>query len=231
MRKKIVADVPPTSPGQIRVEYLPIGGIHKYDRNPRDNSKAVSAVRKSLREFGFLVPIVVDSNYVIAAGHTRYEAAMQEGLTVVPVIRASHLSERQIQAFRVADNKLSELADWRNDYLALEMQEIIASGITMEELGFTEQEIDCLSDMVADDCLSAGEFQEDRSTVPEEDRASTSTRAPSNTRCVIGPFVFSVPASAFNQWAADIRTSNEYNGESIITDLKTRLGLSNFING
>lgn len=84
-----------------------INEITPYENNPRDNSKAISYVANSIREFGFKVPIVVDKDNVIVAGHTRLKAAEMLGLETVPVIVADDLTEEQINAFRLVDNKSS----------------------------------------------------------------------------------------------------------------------------
>ena len=83
-----------------------------YENNPRINDSAVEGVKRSIESFGFNVPIVVDINNVVVTGHTRLKAAIELGLTSVPVIVASHLTEEQIQAFRLADNRVSENSSW-----------------------------------------------------------------------------------------------------------------------
>ena len=85
--------------------------ITPYKNNPRNNDEAVGPVAESIKEFGFKVPIVVDKNGEIVNGHTRYKAAQKLGLETVPVIVADDLSEEQIKAFRLADNKVGEIAD------------------------------------------------------------------------------------------------------------------------
>lgn len=110
--------------------------ITPYENNPRDNDQAVDAVASSIKEFGFKVPIVIDAQGVIVAGHTRHKAAKKLGLEKVPCIVADDLSDEQIRAFRLADNKTAELADWNEDLLAQELAEIEASGLSKEEKGF-----------------------------------------------------------------------------------------------
>ncbi len=99
-------------------ETVSINELIPYENNPRINDKAVDAVAASIKEFGFKVPIIVDTENVIIAGHTRLKAAQKLGLQEVPVIVADDLTPEQIKAFRLADNKVSELADW--DFLKLE---------------------------------------------------------------------------------------------------------------
>jgi site-specific DNA-methyltransferase (adenine-specific) len=109
--------------------------IKPYENNPRHNDNAVDAVANSIREFGFKVPIVVDSEGVIVAGHTRYKAAQKLGLQTVPCLVADDLNEEQINAFRLADNKVGELATWDLDTLKVELDNI--GEIDMSEFGFS----------------------------------------------------------------------------------------------
>lgn len=104
-----------------------------YINNPRNNDQAVDAVASSINNFGFKVPIVVDGDNEIVNGHTRLKAAKKLGLTEVPVIVADDLTEEQIRAFRLADNKVSELAEWDMDALKVEMEQIT---MNMQQFGF-----------------------------------------------------------------------------------------------
>lgn len=109
-----------------------------YENNPRDNDGAVEYVANSIREFGFKVPIVIDKDGVIVAGHTRYKASKLLGLDEVPCIVADDLSEEQVKAFRLADNKVSEQAQWDLKLLDNELDDII--GLNMEDFGFLKIE-------------------------------------------------------------------------------------------
>lgn len=113
---------------------LKLSEIIPYEKNPRNNDKAIEPVAKSIEEFGFKVPIVIDSENVIVCGHTRYKAAQKLKLEKVPCIMADDLSEEQIKAFRLADNKTAELAEWDIDLLSEELFDI--SNIDMAEFGF-----------------------------------------------------------------------------------------------
>lgn len=106
----------------------------EYENNPRNNDGAVEAVAASIREFGFKVPIVVDAENVIIAGHTRLKAAKLLGLEKVPCIVADDLNPDQIRAFRLADNKVSELAGW--DFVKLEEELAALDVFDMSEFGF-----------------------------------------------------------------------------------------------
>jgi site-specific DNA-methyltransferase (adenine-specific) len=108
--------------------------IKPYEKNPRKNDEAVEYVANSIKQFGFKVPIVIDKNGVIVAGHTRYKAAKELGLEKLPCIIADDLTEEQVKAFRLADNKVGEFAEWDFDLLGEELDGIF--DIDMSELGF-----------------------------------------------------------------------------------------------
>ena len=118
----------------MQIVYRNINDITPYEKNPRQNDEAVDYVAKSIKEFGFKVPIIIDKNYVIVSGHTRLKAAKQLGLKEVPTIMVDDLTEEQIKAFRLADNKVSEKAEWDNDLLGEELDNIL--NINMEDFGF-----------------------------------------------------------------------------------------------
>lgn len=109
--------------------------LTQYENNPRNNEYAVEGVANSIREFGFKVPIVIDKNNVIVSGHTRYLACKELGIETVPCIVADDLTDEQIKAFRLADNKVSEVALWDFDKLNMELAEI---EIDMTDFGFSE---------------------------------------------------------------------------------------------
>ena len=121
--------------------------LQEYESNPRNNDEAIKAVANSIREFGFKVPIVITSDNVIIAGHTRLKASVSLGLTEVPCIIADDLNEEQIKAFRLADNKTAELASW--DLSKLE-DELANLDMDMLQFGFEEME-ELLPDNAADD--------------------------------------------------------------------------------
>ena len=103
---------------------LPMGEVHPYGNNPRKNDGAVNAVAESIRQCSYVAPIIVDEGNVIIAGHTRYKAAGRLGLKTVPCVIADELTEEQVKAFRLADNKVGELAEWDVDLLPLELADI-----------------------------------------------------------------------------------------------------------
>lgn len=111
-----------------------ISEIRPYENNPRNNDEAVDAVANSIREFGWQQPIVVDKDGVIIAGHTRYKAAQKLGAKKVPVVVADHLTDEQVRAYRLADNKSAELATWDDQALEDELDSIL--DIDMSDFGF-----------------------------------------------------------------------------------------------
>ena len=125
------------------IEWMPIGSVKPYDRNPRRNDDAVDAVANSIAEFGFKNPIIVDSDMVIIAGHTRLKAARKLGLKEVPVVIASDLTAEQARAFRLVDNRTAELADWDDDLLQEELDALM-DDFDMEEFGFEAEAPDDL---------------------------------------------------------------------------------------
>lgn len=104
-----------------------------YENNPRNNTEAIQYVANSIKEFGFKVPLVIDSDNVVICGHTRLLAAKQLGLKDVPCVVANDLTNEQIKAFRLADNKVGEIATWDLDKLQLELDFLDCN---MEEFGF-----------------------------------------------------------------------------------------------
>lgn len=116
--------------------------LKEYTNNPRDNDGAVEAVAESIKQFGFKAPIIIDRDGVIVAGHTRKKAAERLGLLSVPCIVADDLTPEQIKAFRLADNKTGELAEWDFSALEKELAELTAFDVDMSAFGFYDFEDD-----------------------------------------------------------------------------------------
>ncbi len=111
-----------------------ISEIIPYEKNPRKNEQSVEKVAKSIEEFGFKVPVVIDKNNVIVCGHTRYKAANKLHLKTIPCVIADDLSDQQIKAYRLADNKVGEDSEWNLEILAEEISDIL--DIDMTDFGF-----------------------------------------------------------------------------------------------
>jgi ParB-like chromosome segregation protein Spo0J len=118
-----------------------IDRLTPYARNPRKNDAAVDKVAASLKEFGWRQPVVVDKEGVIIAGHTRYKAARKLGLTEVPVHVADNLTPAQVKAYRIADNRVGELADWDMELLALEIEDLKLEDYPIDLTGFDAGEL------------------------------------------------------------------------------------------
>ncbi len=138
----------------LNVELRPLAEIKPYGKNPRDNDAAVDAVAESIRRFGFRQPIVVDAEGVIVCGHTRWKAAQKLGLEQVPVHVARDLTPEQIRAYRIADNKTAELAEWNLELLPIELAELQGAGIDWSLLGFDADELARLFDPGVKDGLT-----------------------------------------------------------------------------
>nr|DAU69967.1 MAG TPA: ParB protein [Caudoviricetes sp.] len=148
----------------MEIKDLKITDLKPYEKNPRMNDNAVPYVANSIKEFGFKVPIIIDKKDVIVAGDTRYKAAQQLGLETVPCIIADDLTPKQIKAFRLADNKTAEKAEWETEFLSDELKELL--DVDMGAFGFED---------VIDDLEEELEAQEDdyEMELPEDPRAKT----------------------------------------------------------
>ena len=120
---------------EIQIVYKSVDELREYENNPRKNENAVAAVAASIDLAGFKVPIVIDAAGIIVAGHTRLKAAKRLGMQRVPCIVADDLTEKQIRAFRLADNKTGELAGWDFDKLEAELE--LLRDMDMAAFGFT----------------------------------------------------------------------------------------------
>lgn len=116
--------------------------LKPYENNPRINEDAVDLVAASIEEFGFKQPIVVDKDLIIIAGHTRWKAAQKLGLETVPCIQADDLTPAQVKAYRLADNKVAEAAQWDLDALQFELEELDNMDFDMEPFGFETETFD-----------------------------------------------------------------------------------------
>ena len=130
----------------MQIETWPIDRPTPYDKNPRLNDDAVEVVAKSIREFGFRQPIVVDEDGVIIIGHTRLKAAKSLGLSEVPVHVARGLSLEQVKALRIADNQTATIAEWDYDLLPIELSELRGMDFDLGLLGFDSDELAQLLD-------------------------------------------------------------------------------------
>ena len=134
----------------LKIIYKSVEEIRPYADNPRKNDDAVGQVAESIRAVGFRNPIIVDSDGVIIAGHTRLKAARSLGMKQVPVLVADDLTPEQVRLYRLADNKTAEAADWDDDKLQKELEELYAAGIDMSLFGFEPMQVE-VGEVVDDD--------------------------------------------------------------------------------
>jgi len=147
----------------MKIRETDIKDIVPYENNPRFNESAVDAVANSIRDFGFKVPIIVDKNNIIIAGHTRLLAAKKLGLERVPVLMADDLTDEQVKAFRLADNKVGEIATWDDIKLSAELEALSELGWDMTQFGFNPEDIE-IPDPTDDDF--DGEMEYQKITIP-----------------------------------------------------------------
>lgn len=154
----------------LKVEQWDVAKVVPYIRNPRKNAGIpVAKVKASLKEFGWRQPIVVDSEGVIIVGHTRYQAALELGMTEIPVHVAEGLTAAQVKAYRIADNKTGDFAEWDFDLLKLEFADLQELDFGLDLTGFDEADIAALDDGVGDMGAGDGEPRQtlsDRFGVP-----------------------------------------------------------------
>lgn len=151
------------------IDYVATASLKPYANAPRRHAKdKIRRLRDNINEFGFVVPLLVDGDGVVIAGHARLMAATELGLEIVPIIRVTHLTETQAKAFRIADNRLVELAEWDSAVLAMEFEAIIGGGVDLDLTGFSVPEID----------LVFSDAENDTNDEPEEAEVELPTGEP-----------------------------------------------------
>jgi ParB-like chromosome segregation protein Spo0J len=197
----------------MKVDIIEIEKVIPYARNPRITVHAVDKVAASIKEFGFRQPIVVDSEMVIIAGHVRYLASQKLGLKKVPVHVAEGLSPAQVQAYRIADNRTGEEAEWDKELLALEIGELESLEFDNSILGFESAELEELKHGL-EGLLSDGTDDGGEKPIDEAD-----------TKATIGPYSFMIGREEYLEWIEEIKQAVGFDKESITNELKHRLGL------
>lgn len=134
----------------MRLETLPLSEVKPYWRNPRNNEGGVAAVKQSIREYGFNVPLVIDTANTIIAGHTRYKALMQLGVDEVPCV-VLDIGQEKAKEYRIADNKTSELSGWDLANLIPELRELDTERM---DAFFPDEDLDKL----VDDSVGLGSY-------------------------------------------------------------------------
>lgn len=144
------------------------------------------------------------------------------------MIIASHLSAAQLQQFRLIDNKVSELAEWNMDMLAQEINALAESGLDFTRFGWAQEEIDCLSDMVADDCMGdvvAAQSDGVNSAVAAHQGRAALSKDSKSVSISIGEYRFFIPRTDYQAWADRMRKNNNYDDDAILISLATTLGM------
>lgn len=183
-----------------------------YARNPRITAHAVDKVAASIKEFGFRQPIVVDSEMVIIVGHVRYQAAQKLALKKVPVHVMEGATPEQVKAYRIADNRTGEEAEWDRELLQLEINELDTGDFDKSVLGFNEEELNSLR--LSLESLQDGIEGEEEGELEEAD-----------TKATIGPYTFVIERGRYLEWMEEIRQRVGFDKEAIVTELQRRLGL------
>ena len=149
------------------IQYCNPEELIPYEKNPRDNRAALDAIELSIEEYGFTNPILVNEEKVILAGHTRREAAILAGLEKVPYIVVDGLTEAQQKAYRLADNKLSELSIWDEDLLKEELEDLLDEDYDISLTGFSDVDLtDLLKDEEDLEDIEPEEPKEKKTTLP-----------------------------------------------------------------
>lgn len=152
------------------IVFQSIDDLIEYENNPRNNELAIEKVAASIKQFGFKVPIIVDKHNIIVAGHTRLRAAKQLNMESVPTIRAADLTDAQVKAFRIADNRVTEESSWNWDKLRDELN-ALEEDYDFSDLGFEDYEI-------SDEHVDIDDFFEDTDTKPAEPNEPKEVKCP-----------------------------------------------------
>lgn len=187
------------------IQYCNPEELIPYEKNPRDNRAALDAVELSIEEYGFTNPILVNEEKVILAGHTRREAAILAGLEKVPYIVVDGLTEAQQKAYRLADNKLSELSIWDEDLLKEELEDLLDEDYDISLTGFSDVDLtDLLKDEEDLEDIEPEEPKEKKTTLPMLRFGSNSVRITQDELIMLSnrynEYVEAEPGEGFVTW-------------------------------
>lgn len=187
------------------VQYCSPEELIPYEKNPRDNRLAIEDVVRSIEEYGFTNPILVNEEKVILAGHTRREAAILAGMERVPYIVVDGLTEAQQRAYRLADNKLSELALWDEDLLKEELEDLLDADYDLSLTGFSDVDLtDILKDEEDLEDIEPEEPKEKKTTLPMLRFGSNSVRITQDELIMLSnrynEYVEAEPGEGFVTW-------------------------------
>lgn len=187
------------------IQYCNPEELIPYEKNPRDNRAALDAIELSIEEYGFTNPILVNEEKVILAGHTRREAAILAGLEKVPYIVVDGLTEAQQKAYRLADNKLSELSIWDEDLLKEELEDLLDEDYDISLTGFSDVDLtDLLKDEEDLEDIEPEEPKEKKTTLPMLRFGSNSVRITQDELIMLSnrynEYVEAEPGEGFVTW-------------------------------
>lgn len=187
------------------IQYCNPEELIPYEKNPRDNRAALDAIELSIEEYGFTNPILVNEEKVILAGHTRREAAILAGLEKVPYIVVDGLTEAQQKAYRLADNKLSELSIWDEDLLKEELEDLLDEDYDISLTGFSDVDLtDLLKDEEDLEDIEPEEQKEKKTTLPMLRFGSNSVRITQDELIMLSnrynEYVEAEPGEGFVTW-------------------------------
>lgn len=187
------------------IQYCNPEELIPYEKNPRDNRAALDAIELSIEEYGFTNPILVNEEKVILAGHTRREAAILAGLEKVPYIVIDGLTEAQQKAYRLADNKLSELSIWDEDLLKEELEDLLDEDYDISLTGFSDVDLtDLLKDEEDLEDIEPEEPKEKKTTLPMLRFGSNSVRITQDELIMLSnrynEYVEAEPGEGFVTW-------------------------------
>lgn len=187
------------------IQYCNPEELIPYEKNPRDNRAALDAIELSIEEYGFTNPILVNEEKVILAGHTRREAAILVGLEKVPYIVVDGLTEAQQKAYRLADNKLSELSIWDEDLLKEELEDLLDEDYDISLTGFSDVDLtDLLKDEEDLEDIEPEEPKEKKTTLPMLRFGSNSVRITQDELIMLSnrynEYVEAEPGEGFVTW-------------------------------
>ena len=191
--------------------------VFPFENNPRTNDSAIEIIANSIREFGFNVPILLDRYGVIIAGHTRYAAAKQLGMTHVPAIYSESLTEEQANAFRIVDNKTAEKSSWDDDLLSVQIDEL-KDVLDFTDYGFDQEELDSL----------LGIEEEPDTPTDNSTESEARTRAQSRVKISVGEFIFHIDQPEYRRWANQIRNECDFSEDEINLHIKALLGITSY---
>ncbi len=221
----------------LKIVYFKVDELIPYNNNPRINDKAVAPVAESIKEFGFKVPVVIDENHVIICGHTRFLAAKSLNIKELPCVIATDLSPEQIKAYRIADNKTGEIAEWDYELLPIELSELQGMDFDLSLLGFDTSELEQLMNGTEDDVVTDGMTDPDE--VPEAPEEPVSKKGEiyqlGNHRLVCGDSIKSDDVKALmngelaDLWLTDPPYNVAYENDAGMTIQNDNMGDSEFL--